>query len=223
MNNAGNGEAQMGDAVTTHRENSQIAGLDKAEAAEPMASVCATIREEAATHAGGAAAAVGEAVRAETPTSTRRTAPVYVPPFASFSRALGITQRSIATGRYVSIPTEVFRLLMASLIKQGYFDERWYLENYPDVAEAFRNGQVKSALDHYAFAGYYEGRRPGPKQIDQAWYLKRYTDVQVGLAGQDSVDAQEHYNRHGYFEGRAADADEALDVQAWADVFRLPG
>jgi hypothetical protein len=148
-------------------------------------------------------------------------AAAYVPPFASFVRGLGISDDSLGVGRYLSIPAEVFKLMMASLIKQGFFDERWYLETYPDVAQAIRNGRLKSALDHYAFTGYYEGRSPGPKPIDQAWYLEQNKDVEEAITLQDVVDAQEHYNQNGYFEGRAASAGEAPDVDAWANVLRL--
>jgi hypothetical protein len=145
----------------------------------------------------------------------------YVPPFTSFSRGLGISEHALAPGRELRISSEVFRLMIASLIKQSFFDERWYLETYPDVAQAIRHGQVKSAIDHYAFTGYYEGRSPGPKPIDQAWYLEQNKDVEAGIARQDIVDAREHYNHNGYFEGRAANADEALVVQAWTEVLRL--
>jgi hypothetical protein len=118
----------------------------------------------------------------------------------------------------LKVPAKVFRLIITSLIKQGFFDEAWYLQTYPDVAEAIRSGRVKSAIDHYASSGYYEGRSPGPKPIDQAWYLQHNKDVADGIARQDVVDAQEHYSHNGYFEGRAADANEALDVREWAEV-----
>jgi hypothetical protein len=145
----------------------------------------------------------------------------YVPPFASFSRGLGISERAVAPGRELRITSDVFRLMIASLIKQSFFDERWYLETYPDVALAIREGHVISAVDHYASTGYYEGRSPGSKPVDQAWYLENNKDVAGAIAREEVVDAQEHYDHNGYFEGRAANAEEAPDVEAWAATLRL--
>ncbi|MEC4893476.1 MAG: S8 family serine peptidase [Oscillatoria sp. PMC 1051.18] len=42
------------------------------------------------------------------------------------------------------------------------FNERAYLEEYPDVAKAVRKGGFKSGLEHYALHGIFEGRLANP-------------------------------------------------------------
>ena len=44
------------------------------------------------------------------------------------------------------------------------FDEQWYLERYPDVAEAIEAGKIPSALAHYQRHGSAEKREPGPNR-----------------------------------------------------------
>jgi hypothetical protein len=41
-------------------------------------------------------------------------------------------------------------------------NERWYLQEYPDVAESVRKGVVASGEQHFAEDGYREGRLPFP-------------------------------------------------------------
>ena len=39
-------------------------------------------------------------------------------------------------------------------------NEKWYLEAYPDVAEAMKGGIYKSGQAHFDLAGFREGRMP---------------------------------------------------------------
>jgi hypothetical protein len=55
--------------------------------------------------------------------------------------------------------------------ESGLFDPAWYLERYPDVADAGFD-----ALDHYVGHGGAEGRKAGPF-FDSRWYADRYPDV----------------------------------------------
>ena len=41
-------------------------------------------------------------------------------------------------------------------------DEKWYLEQNPDVAETVKQGAYVSGQDHYDGPGYREGRLPFP-------------------------------------------------------------
>jgi hypothetical protein len=41
-------------------------------------------------------------------------------------------------------------------------NDKWYLEAYPDIAEAIRAGVYKSAQSHFDQAGFREGRLPYP-------------------------------------------------------------
>jgi hypothetical protein len=40
------------------------------------------------------------------------------------------------------------------------FDEKWYLETYPDIAAAVESGEIPSAERHFRDIGYFEGRLP---------------------------------------------------------------
>jgi hypothetical protein len=75
--------------------------------------------------------------------------------------------------------------------KSGYFDEVWYLEQYPDVAKA-----GVDPIEHYLRLGFSEGRNPGPR-FDTRWYLESYPDV-----AQAGMNPLLHYIKFGRGEGR---------------------
>ncbi|WP_036253114.1 hypothetical protein [Methylobacter sp. BBA5.1] len=72
-----------------------------------------------------------------------------------------------------------------------FFDEKWYLETYPDVAKKRRD-----PVAHYLRHGAKEGRNPGP-QFDTQWYLANYRDV-----AEKSANPLLHYIQFGQHEGR---------------------
>lgn len=80
----------------------------------------------------------------------------------------------------------------ASLIRySGLFDTGWYLDQYPDVAEA----DIDPVL-HYVRRGAKEGRDPAPWFSTSA-YLQAYPDVAAS-----GVNPFYHYIRYGCAEGR---------------------
>ena len=81
----------------------------------------------------------------------------------------------------------------ALIITSEYFDIDWYLQRYPDVAEAKIN-----PAEHYLKFGANEGRMPGPL-FDGDWYLKRYPDV-----AQSGINPLLHFIKFGQLEGRSA-------------------
>jgi hypothetical protein len=139
----------------------------------------------------------------------------YFPPFVLLRRALGR-----AEGSLVTISEPLLKRLITGLIIKGFFDEKWYLNSYPDVEIAIDEGRVANALEHYASTGYYEGRRPGRKCIDAAWYESFYKDVSSAVESGAIADPAQHYNVSGYLEGRAATAEELTEIQAWKEVLR---
>lgn len=68
-------------------------------------------------------------------------------------------------------------------------DEKWYLEEYPDVAV-----EGISAIKHYELFGRAEGRHPA---FDQDWYIERYPDI-----ANSDMTPFEHYIKFGRAEGR---------------------
>lgn len=142
----------------------------------------------------------------------------YVPPFKMIRNALGLEARDLSAGKSVSIPSEFFKALMRCVIAQGFFDERWYLETYPDVEAAIQNGKISNALEHYTTAGYYEDRSPGPCFVDRNWYERYYGDLSRALNDGTIADSAEHFHQTGYFEGRAATADQLAAVASWRRI-----
>jgi len=75
--------------------------------------------------------------------------------------------------------------------KSDYFDRKWYLMQYPDVAKS-----KKDPVIHYVRRGAIEGRNPN-KDFSTSHYLKRYPDVL-----KSDVNPLVHYILFGQKEGR---------------------
>ncbi|MGO3783130.1 MAG: hypothetical protein ACTJG4_09465 [Vreelandella alkaliphila] len=74
----------------------------------------------------------------------------------------------------------------------GLFDAEWYLQAYPDIAEA-----AIDPIEHYLTMGAYEGRNPS-EVFDTSWYLLYYQDVT-----DSGLNPLVHYIRYGQKENRA--------------------
>ncbi len=79
------------------------------------------------------------------------------------------------------------------LATSEYFDIKWYLDTYKDVAAS----DIHPA-EHYLIYGFEEGRLPSPS-FDGNWYLSRYPDV-----AESGVNPLLHYIKYGKAEGRVA-------------------
>ncbi len=66
-----------------------------------------------------------------------------------------------------------------------YFDEQWYLEHNPDVAQSVRDGGWQSGFDHYNKRGKCEGRAPGP--VDVELEVRRECCARTGMEPKDLV------------------------------------
>lgn len=81
----------------------------------------------------------------------------------------------------------------------AWFSSAWYLQNYPDIAEA-----KLDPLVHYLRRGRSEGRLAVSHEaaivVDRAWYLKRYPELAR------NIDAGAHYEQSGWREGKDPNA-----------------
>ncbi|QIL89862.1 glycosyltransferase [Microbulbifer sp. SH-1] len=75
--------------------------------------------------------------------------------------------------------------------ESGLFNEDWYKESNPDVAES-----GESPLVHFYYHGFREGRNPS-YLFDINWYLETHSDVK-----QAGLNPLIHYILHGEMEGR---------------------
>jgi hypothetical protein len=93
--------------------------------------------------------------------------------------------------------------ILMEMLRAAPFDEKWYVEQYPDVAEAIAAGEFPSARDHYMRFGYFEGRLPGLNGFDAEIYCRLYPDLEHILLepGSDGK-AKAHFVDYGYREGR---------------------
>ncbi len=92
------------------------------------------------------------------------------------------------------------------------FDEAFYLEKYPDVAQAVAAGAYSSGLAHFISNGRAEGRSGIPAQgeipaddvssFDEAWYLENNPDVAKAVADGRFASAYQHWTMDGRAEGR---------------------
>jgi len=95
--------------------------------------------------------------------------------------------------RGVDLKTD--RKAIAEIRSSNFFDEKWYLDRYVDVAD-----QGLDAASHYYLYGGFQGKDPGPN-FSSAWYLLTYSDVRN--SGQNPLI---HYLNFGQKEGRLAKA-----------------
>jgi hypothetical protein len=95
--------------------------------------------------------------------------------------------------------------ILTEMLRAAPFDEKWYLEHYPDVAQAVQRGEISSARQHYVGTGYFEGRLPGLNGFDARAYCSVHSDLEhILLEPAGDRLAEQHFIEHGYREGRLA-------------------
>ena len=126
----------------------------------------------------------------------------YLPPFTFLQQKYQITAANDRDS--VNLAYQDFLEIARLFLRAVPIDEEWYLDEYPDVAEAIKAGQFKSPKHHFVENGYLEGRRPRPFEVDEAWYLAANPDVADGVRAGHIASALEHFATDGYVEGRLA-------------------
>jgi hypothetical protein len=101
------------------------------------------------------------------------------------------------------IPKDVFLdILQAALRSSVNFDEKYYLNKYPDVLNAIKSKKIDSAEDHYVNTGYFESRLPYKIMVDEKYYFSQNPDVERAVKSGQVSSAQDHFENTGYLEGR---------------------
>jgi ELWxxDGT repeat protein len=119
----------------------------------------------------------------------------YVPPLNFDSHPLEFFAVDSWTGEKVMIGSRTF-------IGDGLlFDDRWYLNAYPDVAAAVKSGAVSSGLDHFLNAGDAEGRNPNAF-FNTAFYLDKNPDVEAAVKAGTIRSGWDHFRAVGMKEQR---------------------
>lgn len=81
------------------------------------------------------------------------------------------------------------------------FDEAYYLERYPDIADAVRAGDLISGFEHFSKYGAEEGRN-GCAFFNERRYRELNADVASAIAQGEFRSGEEHYVKFGRKEGR---------------------
>lgn len=124
----------------------------------------------------------------------------YIPPFEILKTYLSIS--NLKGELVVSCSYENFINMLRRLIAGVHVNEEWYLERYPDIADAVEQGIVKSARDHFVDDGYFEGRMPFEIRVDEKWYLNANPGIADYVKRGMLTSGQQHFDENGYAEGR---------------------
>jgi hypothetical protein len=124
----------------------------------------------------------------------------YLPPFEGIKAS--VTFAAVKGELTISATYAQFTDVIRTLLQGIDVDEEWYLGQYPDVAEAVRDGTFSSAKEHFLNNGYFEGRLPFLIKVDEAWYLEQNPGIADYIARGELESAQQHFNDNGYREGR---------------------
>lgn len=145
---------------------------------------------------------------------------MFVPPFQSILRALGTDEATLNAAGSVTIPLDLFKLLLSAIALSEDLDEQKYLTEYPDVAQAAKAGTGLPPLLHYARNGYFEGRRTFTESVDADYYNKAHPDVARAIERGEITSVEEHYFGWGRFELRAPSESAEREIAVWRSFFR---
>jgi subtilisin family serine protease len=81
------------------------------------------------------------------------------------------------------------------------FDENYYLQQNPDVANAVSLGGFATGFDHFLSNGQFEGRQPSGF-YSESYYLQQNQDVANAVSLGGFASGLEHFLNNGQFEGR---------------------
>jgi hypothetical protein len=124
----------------------------------------------------------------------------YLPPFEAIKDLLNITTTRGTTR--VDMTYENFQQMLRTLLSLVDVDVAFYLTRNRDVADGVRNGDIRSAREHFVDYGYFEGRLPYRIDVDEDWYLPTHADVAETVHDGHFATGQDHFDGPGYAEGR---------------------
>lgn len=105
-------------------------------------------------------------------------------------------------GNNIQISLDDLRKLVRLALVNVHFDEKFYCEQYPDVAEGIKSGAISSGREHFVASGYIEGRIPFKPVFEEKWYLESYKDIAEVVAKGKIPNGKTHYETQGIHEGR---------------------
>jgi hypothetical protein len=144
----------------------------------------------------------------------------YVPHVDLLLQALRVNRERLNSKSKIAIDAKLLRTLLQTMVSSLEFSEEFYLETYPDIAEAYAAGQIPDLRRHFIDLGFFEGRMGFPPAVDEAYYTSLYKDVGAAVQRGEITSATEHYLRSGASEGRIPNAQMKPVVDSWSSVLR---
>lgn len=140
---------------------------------------------------------------------------MYFPPYDTILRALGTSRQQADQAEQVTIPVSLLKILITISVSHCDFNQKGYLEENPDIADALKVGKIESARLHYETYGYWEGRRGATPKVDERWYRQTYPDVAAAIEDGEIGSAKQHYLVSGVNEFRSPNDAVGQDCEAW--------
>ena len=144
----------------------------------------------------------------------------YFPHIDLILQSLRINRDRLSSKSKIAIDARLLRLMLQTIAAKLPFSEDFYMESYPDLAEAYAAGKIPNLHQHFVDSGYLEGRVGSPPLVDEGYYLGAYKDVGKAVAAGDIANATEHYMRAGAAEGRVPNAATRQLIDNWMSVLR---
>ena len=146
--------------------------------------------------------------------------PEYLPHIDLVLQALRINRERLNSKSKVAIDARLLRGLIQAIAARAPFSEEFYLQTYPDIAEAHAAGTIPDLQRHFVEAGFFEGRLGTAPPVDEAFYTTYYKDVGQAVTRGDIGSATEHYLRQGAAEGRVPNKQIKPEVDYWISILR---
>lgn len=146
--------------------------------------------------------------------------PEYLPHIDLLLQALRVNRERLNSKSKIAIDAKLLRGLIQAAVARAPFSGEFYLQTYPDIAEAHAAGNIPDLHRHFVESGFFEGRFGMPPGVDEAFYTSYYKDVGQAVARGDIVSAGEHYLRQGAAEGRVPNKQIKPEVDYWISVLR---
>jgi len=95
---------------------------------------------------------------------------------------------------------------------RAFFDPKWYVKTYPEVAAMLEQGTIPTPFMHYLTDGITGDYSPN-SWFDEAWYLIRYADIGEAKKRGTVPSGFFHYLSSGRAEGRFGKADTLREIE----------
>jgi hypothetical protein len=142
---------------------------------------------------------------------------VFLPHPNTFMKALHVPKERLDGKTRIAVNPALMKFLLEQLIGKLSFDQSYYLDQNPDVAESYKAGNILDLHEHFKTTGYFEGRQGSRPEVDEAFYLQSYPDVAEAIRAGRIRSAAEHYATTGAAEDRIPASKHADLVRRWVE------